>query len=498
MIGFSEGLAATLQFWPLFFIALGTFVGIVVGAIPGLTGAMVIALALPMTYPMEGTDALFLLVSIYVGAVSGGLITATLLGIPGTPASVVTTFDAAPMARQGQAGRALGLGISASFCGGVISWVFLATLSPILASISLKFGSYEYFGLTLMALLLIVSVGEAGMIKGLIAALLGILVALPGLDPVSGQARLTWGLQPLIAGFDLLAVLIGVFAVARILVDVATPDTAKSFQVSSLRGVVLGVADYLHHGWNLLRSSIIGTWIGILPGVGGNIGSIVAYSFARNMSSEPEKFGKGSEEGIIASEAGNNATVGGAIIPLITLGIPGSVVDAILIGAFFIHNLQPGPLLFATKPDVAYGIIVTTLISNVLMFAMLLAGSSLFIRLSAIRRERLFPVILTFCFIGAFAVHNDMDGVWVMLGFGFVGYIMIQCGLPLGPFVIGLVLAPMTEKFLRSALMHSGGEIAPFFTRPLSAAILAVSAASLIFSVYRDIRKGQANDQSIG
>lgn len=489
MIGFSEGLAATLQFWPLFFIALGTFVGIVVGAIPGLTGAMVIALALPMTYPMEGTDALFLLVSIYVGAVSGGLITATLLGIPGTPASVVTTFDAAPMARQGQAGRALGLGISASFAGGLISWVFLATLSPLLASISLQFGSYEYFGLTLMALLLIVSVGEAGMIKGLIAALLGILVALPGLDPVSGQARLTWGLQPLVAGFDLLAVLIGVFAVARILVDVATPETAKSFQGSSLRGVVLGVADYLRHGWNLLRSSIIGTWIGILPGVGGNIGSIVAYSVARSMSSEPEKFGKGSEEGIIASEAGNNATVGGAIIPLITLGIPGSVVDAILIGAFFIHNLQPGPLLFATKPDVAYGIIVATLISNVLMFAMLVAGSSLFIRLSAIRRERLIPVILTFCFIGAFAVHNDMDGVWVMLGFGVVGYIMIQCGLPLGPFVIGLVLAPMTEKFLRSALMHSGGEITPFFTRPLSASILAVSAASLIFSVYRDIRK---------
>lgn len=492
MTGFSDGLTAALGLWPLVMIALGTFVGISVGAIPGLTGAMVIALVLPMTYVMQSTDALFLLVAIYVGAVSGGLITATLLEIPGTPASMVTTFDAAPLAKQGHSARALGLGISASFCGGLISWVFLATLSPLLASVSLRFGSYEYFGLTLLALLLIVSVGEGGFLKSLIAGLLGILTALPGLDPVTGQLRLTWGFDPLSAGFDLLAVLIGVFAVARILEDVAGTDKA-SMSLGGLGGILLLPRDYIRHGWNMIRSSIIGTWIGILPGVGGNIGSIVAYSVARNVSSEREKFGKGSEEGIVASEAANNATVNGALIPLITLGIPGSVVDAILIGAFFIHNLQPGPLLFTNNPEIAYGIIVAALIANIMMFIMMLAGGRVFIRLASLQQSLLIPAILTFCFIGAYAVHNGMDGVWVMLAFGLVGYFMTRTGLPMGPYVIGLVLAPMSEKFLRSSLMHSGGEIMPFFTRPISLGILIVAGLSFSYSLYREFQGARNN-----
>jgi putative tricarboxylic transport membrane protein len=481
-------LATTFQPWSLVFILTGTLVGVGVGAVPGLTGAMVIALTLPMTFYMESTHALILLVSMYVGAISGSLITATLLKIPGTPASIMTTFDGYPLAMSGHAGRALGLGIYASLGGGLVSWLVLATLSPPLASFALRFGPFEIFALTLTALVLIVSVTEGAFLKGLISGLLGVLAALPGLDPVSGQLRLTFGWRGLTAGFELLPVLIGVFAVSQILIDLVAPAAQKGPARFTIRSLFLRRADLARHGVNALRSSVIGTWIGILPGVGANVGSLMAYTVAKNLSRAPERFGHGSEEGIVASESANNATVGGALIPLLTLGIPGSVVDAILIGAFMIHNLQPGPLLFNSHPVLVWSIIVATLISNLMMFAIMIVGTKLLIRLVEVPKAILNPILLVFCFLGSFAAGNSFHGVWVMILFGLVGFCLQWCRVPLGPFVIGLVLTPIAEKSFRSALMHSDGSLLPFVTRPIALVFVLVSLVSLAYALYRELR----------
>lgn len=488
MAGMIAGMEAALEPVSLLFIALGTTVGLLVGAVPGLTGAMVITLTLPMTFYMQGTHALFLLVAMYVGAVGGGLVTATLLRIPGTPAAIMTTFDAYPMARAGRPGRALGLGIFGSFAGGVVSWVFLAALSPWLARVALRFGPFEYFAITLMALVLIVSVTEGAFLRGLASGFLGVLVAMPGIDPITGQPRLTWDTHFLAGGFELIPILIGIFAVSQVLVDIADRTAPIVTESRSLRGLVLGIRDLRLHAANLFRSSLIGTAIGILPGIGANIGSIVAYTAARNLSRSPERFGKGSEEGIVASETANNATVAGALIPLITLGIPGSINDAILIGAFIIHNLQPGPLLFSQSPEVAYGIIVATLVANFFMLAIMLAGVRGFVRLAQVPKAILNPVILVFCFIGAFAENNSMHGVWMMLIFGVVGFGLARARAPLGPFVIGLVLAPLAEKYLRSALMHSAGDWTVLLTRPISGTVLAVSGLILLYALWRELR----------
>lgn len=493
MSGFAAGIAANADIIALLMIFIGTTIGLVVGAVPGLNGGMVIALALPMTFYMQSTHALFLLVAMYVGSVSGGLVAATLLRIPGTPAAIMTTFDAFPMAQAGRPGRALGLGIYSSLIGGLISWVFLATLSPWLARVALNFGPFEYFAMTLLALVLIVSVTEGALVKGLAAGFLGILLAMPGIDPISGQLRLTFGIEALATGFELVPVLIGVFAISQVLVDIAEANAPVVGDGGRRRSMILSRLDLRRHMPNFLRSSVIGTAIGILPGIGANIGSIVAYTVAKNVSRTPEAFGKGSEEGIVASESANNATVCGALIPLITLGIPGSINDAILIGAFIIHNLQPGPLLFSQNPEISYGIIVAALIANIFMFGLMFVGVRTFVKMAQIPKAILNPLILIFCFIGAFSVNNSMHGVWTALIFGVVGFGLMRTNVPLGPLVIGLVLAPIAEKYLRSSLMHSAGDWSVFMTRPISATVLIVAASVFLYALTREIRATRKN-----
>ena len=343
--------------WPFLMMFTGTALGIIVGAIPGLTGAMLIALTLPLTFYMEPFNAVVLLVAMYVGAISGGLITATLMRMPGTPAAVMTTFDGYPMARSGRPGRALGLGITASFVGGLIAWCVLFTVTKPLSVLATRFGPFEYFTLIMMAMVLIASVSEGSLVKGLISGLLGMLVSMPGVDPATGMPRLTFDWYMLNGGLQLLPVLIGTFAVSQIIKDSLDTGALPERAEMSSKGMLMSIRDFIRHGTNLIRSSFIGTFIGVLPGIGASIGSVVAYTVSKNVSSEPEKFGKGSEEGIVASEAANNATVGGALIPLIAMGIPGSVIDAILIGALTIHSIQPGPTLFLTNADIVLSLI---------------------------------------------------------------------------------------------------------------------------------------------
>ena len=474
---------------PLFWCFLGVTLGAVVGAIPGLSGSMLITMTVPLTFFMGSYyDALILLVAMYVGSVSGGLVSATLLRMPGTPASVMTTLDGYPMAQRGEAGRALGLGITASFVGGLISWIFLITLSPTLAVWATYFGPWEYFTMVLMALVLIASLSQGSMVKGLLAGFLGMLASMPGVDPSTGMLRLTFGFDSWAGGFNLLPVLLGVFVVSQVLKYIIDAERPVMRITASNKGIFMSLADWKRQAVNLVRSSVIGTWIGILPGIGASIGSICAYTAAKNLSKTPEKFGTGCEDGVVASEAANNATIGGALVPLVTMGIPGSVIDAILIGALLMHNLQPGPLLFVTNPEVPYTIISTHLIANFMMLGVMLLSVKWMSKLILVPTAYLMPIILMFCLIGSYSLQNRPFDVWVTIAFGVIGFVLEKVKVPLAPFVIGFILAVLAESELRSGLMASAGSIEPLFTRPVAALFLAVSVIMLIWSFWGEWR----------
>ena len=483
---FPEVLTTGLFFWTF----IGVILGVVVGCVPGLTGAMVIALTLPLTFGMSGQDALALLVSIYVGSVSGGLISATLLNIPGTPASLMTTLDGYPMAAGGRPRRALGLGIIASLVGGLISWAVLALLAKPMAIWSTKIGPADMFSLVVLALVLIAVISRDSLIAGLFSGSLGLLFAMPGMHPASGQTRLTFGFDQMADGFRLLPVLIGLFAVSQLIRDVSrsSDKQAKDETKSRDDDSAPRPSEWFSATPNLLRSSFIGTLIGILPGVGANIGSIVAYATARSRSKHADQFGMGSEEGIVASEAANNATVGGALIPLVSLGIPGSVIDAILLGAFVIHGLQPGPLLFENNPEVVHTISAAYLLANFVMCGFMLLTARWLVKLTEIPKGLLVPVILTFCVLGSYALANRMFDVWVMIGFGVLGIIFDRLKIPPAPFVIGFVLSPIAEENLCAALMASGGNWSVFLTKPMSATLLIIAAITCLVTIIRSAR----------
>ena len=473
---------------PLALMALGTSLGVMVGAIPGLTGAMLIALTLPLTFSMSGEAALILLVSMYVGSVSGGLITATLLRMPGTPASIMTTLDGYPMAKSGRPGRALALGVTASLVGGLISWVFLLLLAKPMADWSTNFGPFEFFSLVLMALVLIASVGGKSLSKGLLAGFLGILATMPGTSPATGEVRWNFGFNALDDGFKLLPVLMGLFAVNQVIRDIVHLEEPIERIRLKKEKLLVSFQDFKKYWGNMLRSSVIGTWVGILPGIGANIGSVMAYSATKTLAKNPDEFGKGSEEGIVSAESANNATVGGALIPLVAMGIPGSVIDAILLGALVIHGLQPGPLLFSQNPEAVHTMIGTMLLANLFMFAFMLLAMRWLSKLASTPRALLLPVILTFCVIGSFALGNRMFDVWVMIGFGIFGLVMEKLKIPLAPFVIGFVLAPVAEEHLSAGLMQSGGSLLPLVTRPISLIFFLISLGLLILSISKQYR----------
>ncbi|XWN34478.1 MAG: tripartite tricarboxylate transporter permease [Devosia sp.] len=476
----------------MFFIVLGVLLGIIVGAIPGLGGAMLIALLLPVTFYMDSVLALMLLVSIYVGSVSGGLITAIMLKMPGTPSAVMTVLDGYPLAAKGRAGRALSLGIMASFVGGLISWVFLAVLSPPLADFALQFGPYELFTLVMMALVLIATIAEGSLVKGLLIALFGMGVAMVGADTSSGVLRLNFGIDAISGGFPLLPVLLGVFVISQIIEDVLKKEAPIEQKSGPLKEFLPSRRDVTKHGPNAVRSSLIGTWIGVLPGVGSAIAAIVAYTTTKSFSKHPETFGTGEEAGIVAAESANNASVNGALIPLITLGIPGSVIDAILIGALVIHNLQPGPLLFTNSPDVAYGVIAAALVANFVMVALMFIGVRPIAKIATISRAFLFPTIIVCCIIGVYSLGNNIFDVWIMFAFGVIGFLFRKGGFPVGPFVLGYILAPLAERELRSGLMLYDGSLLPLVTRPISLFFIALTLVLALWPFVQSRMKARA------
>ncbi len=480
----ADALSTLFSLQGIFLILLGTALGIFVGAIPGLTGVMLIALVLPLTYTMDPLLALTLLIAIYVGAISGGMVTSTLLRMPGTPASIVTTFDGYPMAKKGQPERALGLGVMASFVGGLISWGFLVLLAKPIAKLSLNFGPWEYFTLVLMALVLIATIGGKSLSKSLFAGFLGILLSMPGMAAATGQTRLTFNLPQLNDGFKLLPVLIGLFAVNQIFREIINSRKTSKAPAIHTKGAKIRLKDFAQHGVNMVRSSVIGTWIGLLPGIGANIGSVTSYSVAKSTSKTPEKFGTGHEDGVVAAEAANNATIGGALIPLVAMGIPGSVVEAVLLGALIVHGLQPGPRLFTDSPSMVYTIMGAMVIANFAMAAIMLVSMRFLAKLAKIPLPYLMPLILAFCIIGAFALNNRVFDIWVMLGFGLLGFLLESKNIPLAPFVIGFVLGPIAEENLTIALISE----TPIFSRPISIVFIAVAVIMLVLPVFKKIR----------
>lgn len=494
---FFTGFAAVLTFKVMALIFLGVVVGIIFGSIPGLTATMAVALCIPLTFGMDITAAISLLIGLYVGGVSGGLISAILINIPGTPSSVATCFDGSPLAKRGEAGKALGVGIVASFLGGLLSVFALIFLAPPLSTIALKFGPFEYFAIAVFSLTLIASLSGKSMPKGLLACLIGMMMAFVGIAPVDATPRFTFGIDQLSSGFDLLPVLIGLFAVTEVMkesegcwIKGRVYDAAKhKIALGKIKGFGFTLVEALTQKLNFIRSFVIGLVIGILPGIGGGTSNLLAYAVAKSQSKTPEKFGTGVIDGIVASETSNNAAVGGAFLPLLTLGIPGDTVTAMLLGGFMIHGVTPGPLLLTSHGHLVYAIFAALIIAHFVMLIVEFWGLRIFVKALDIPKHILLPIIISLCVVGAYGLNNDMTDVWSLLLFGLLGFGLEKQGYPLAPLILGFILGPMVETNLRRGLMHTGGDFMPFLFQPIAALFFALTILSVTWILYKGHKK---------
>lgn len=492
---FAIGMKIVFQPTCLLMIFFGTIFGIIFGAIPGLTATMGIALMLPFTFKMVPVEGITLLVGIFIGGVSGGLVSATLLRMPGTPASVSTVFDAYPMAQKGHPGLALGIGVVSSFVGGMLSAFGLAFVAPPIAKIALKFGYFEYFSLGIFALTIVVVLSRGMMVKGFISASLGLLIATFGAAPVDMAYRFTFGIKQLRGGVDLLPALIGLFAISQVMTEILNPHSLLIPTVK-MDSLVPPLKIFIDDFKNLIRSTLIGFIIGILPGIGASTSNIVAYGQAKFSSKHPEKFGTGYPPGIIASESANNAVTGGALIPLLTMGIPGDTATAVLLGGLMIHGIHPGPLLFRYNPDFVNCIFASVFVANIFMFIIMMLGMRFFIFVLKTPKKYLLPLIVLLCCIGAFALNNRMFDVWLLFIFGIIGFTLEKLEFPLTPMILGIVLGPIIEINLRSAIMSSQGSFLPIFTRPISLFFIILAIFSFILPILFHAKslKRQTND----
>lgn len=485
------GILSVLSVKTLLLILGGTVTGIIMGSIPGMTVTMGVALFLPITFGMTPVDGLSLLLGLYIGGTSGGLMSAILLNIPGTPSSLATTFDGYPMAVKGQAGRALGIGIVYSFIGGMISLMVLFFISPLLAQVALQFGPYEYFSIAVFSLTLVAGLSGNSLVLGFIAALLGLTISFIGMAPITAFPRFTFGFTAMDEGISLLPALIGLFAVSQVLEHAESRKGQIDYSVPNyqIKGFGFSLKEFYSQITNCLRSSFIGTGIGILPGLGGAVCNIMAYGAAKNSSKSPEKFGTGIMDGIVASESSNNASTGGALVPLMTLGIPGDNTTAILLAGFMIHGITPGPLLFENDGVLVYGIFTALVISNIFMLATMFWGMRFFVKVLAVPNHILLPIIISLCVVGSYGLNNRLFDVGTMLAFGVIGFVMKKLSLPNTPLLLGFILGPIVEVNLRRGLMKSRGDLTPFITEPISGVILAITVLIVIFTAIQEYRK---------
>ncbi|MGI9513395.1 MAG: tripartite tricarboxylate transporter permease [Anderseniella sp.] len=473
----------------LLLMSAGAIAGLLAGAIPGFTIAMAVVLTLPFTFSMTASQGIATMIGVFVGGLSGGLMSGILIGIPGTPSSVATTFDGFPMARQGRPGLALGLGVWSSFFGGVISAVCLIAIAPQLARIGLEFQPWDYFALVFFALTITASLAGKNLIKGLISGALGLLVATVGEEDINGVSRFDFGSDYLQEGFAFLPVLIGLFAFSQLMGDIRNPVEARRSLVQAgdidIRIEHMKAARIVLSRWvNLVRSSIIGIFTGILPAAGSSISNILAYDQAKKASATPEKFGTGTEDGIIAPEASNNATAGGSLITMMALGIPGDIVTAVMLGALLIHDVVPSPSFITEAPVLAYSIFIAFFFANFLVLFFQSVALKLFVLVTKVKMYVLAGIILAYCGIGVFALNNILNDMWTLLIFGVIGYAMRNLGFPLAPMILGVVLGPIAERWLARAVALST-DMSNFITHPWSVFFLTLSLFSMGFGVYQ-------------
>ena len=481
-----EVLSLFLSVENILMIALGVVIGVVIGAIPGLTATMAVALALPFTFGMEPVTAILLLVGIYKGGMYGGSITAILIRTPGSPASASTLLDGYPMAQKGEAKKALSMALYASCIADFISNLSLIFLAGYLAKLALSFGPPEYFWLICCSLTIIISVSGDSVMKGLIAAALGVILALVGMDPVYGTERLTFDNYNLMDRINFIPLLIGLFAIPEILEFYLS--RAREHIQTAVSGVDVTWQELKGSMRSIIRGSFIGVIIGAIPGTGATAASFISYSEARRNSPNRDNFGKGEIEGVAAAEAGNNAVAGATMIPLLSLGIPGDVITAIILGAFMIHGLTPGPILFQENMNLIYALFCGIMLSSVVLFGTGKLAIRYFSRIADVPKQILFPIVLMFCIYGAYAVNNSTFDIAVMLVFGLVGFIFNRTGFASAPFLIGFILGPMLEDNFRRSLLISNNSFDVFVRGPIDWFFIALTVLSLGFALHRYIQ----------
>ena len=473
------GFAVALQPVNLLYCFLGVFIGTLVGVLPGIGPVGAMSLLLPVTFQTTPEAAIIMLAGIYYGAMYGGSTTSILVNIPGEAASVVTCLDGYQMARQGRAGPALGMAAFGSFIAGTAAIVGLMLLAPPLSRFALKFGPAEYFSLMVLGLCILIYLAHGSMAKALLMAAFGVVLGLVGLDAITAQPRLTFGRMELVDGVGLVPIVMGLFGIAEVLLNIESV-LKRDVLKSSISGLLPTRQDWRDSAGPLARGSVLGFFLGILPGGGAVISSFLSYALEKRVSRHPERFGHGAIEGVAGPEAATNAAAGGAFIPLMTLGIPPNVVMAMLMGAFIIHGVQPGPLMMTQNPGLFWGVIASMYIGNIMLLILNLPLIGMWVQVLRVPYKILFPLILLFCLIGVYAVSNTVFDIYIMVLFGVLGYLMKKFGYEPAPLVLAFVLGPMLENNLRKSLILSQGEFSTFVTRPLSAIALLLAIVLLL------------------
>jgi putative tricarboxylic transport membrane protein len=469
--------------WPLAFSATGVVVGIIFGALPGISSTMSLAVLLPLTFAMDTLNALMFLMGVFSASVYGGSIAAILINIPGTPGSIVTQMDGHPMAKQGRAGEAITYAILASAFGGIFGWILLMFCAPLIARVALQFQSPEYAAVTFFGLSMLAYASPGSTFKAFVGGIFGLLLATVGLDATTNVSRFDFGLPAMMGGISIIPLAVGIFGLAEVL---------RSLEQGPRRFEVIKTIRRLFPPWRELRplwpaavrGSFIGALVGAIPAAGSAIGVVVAYAQEKRLSKHPERFGTGIPEGIVSPEASNNACVGGALIPMMTLGIPGDSMTAVLIGALLIHGLRPGPALFKDRLDFVAIVYVSLLVAVILTTAIGLLGVRGFAKVLQAPRRMLLPGVAILCVVGSYAVNNSTFDVLVMIVFGVVGHLMPKVGMPVAPVAFGLILGPLLEENIRRSLVVNGTWWI-FLQRPVSLAMLLVSLAALVYPLLR-------------
>ncbi|TVS05853.1 MAG: transporter [Rhodobacteraceae bacterium] len=477
-----DGLAHFMTLGSLFNVLWATLLGIVIGLLPGLTATMGVALLVTLTYPMAPDQAILSLMCLYVGAIYGGSRTAILLAIPGTPASAATTLDGHPLALSGKGGLAMGLATTSSALGTMVGILCLVLLAPLLTEVALNFGSYEFFWLALFGVVIsgrLTAFDDP--VKGYVAGILGLLVAMIGMEGLHGFRRFTFGMPALGGGIDLIPAMVGAFGLAEILVVMKRKVAGRVVDASDR--VVPRIRDVWRYRRTTVRSGVIGTFVGIVPGVGEDIGAWGSYAAAKRKSAEADRFGKGSLEGLIAAETGNSAAIPGSMIPTLTLALPGSAAAAVLIAAMYIHGIRPGPMLLVENAPFLYQVVAMLLLATLAILVLGLMLTRVLLRVMTIPRERLMPVVYVLCVVGSFAIAQRMFDIYVMLAFGIIGFFLREMRYPMAPLVMGIILGTLLDVNLRRGLALSNGDLTPFFTRPVSAVICGLVVLSILFSI---------------